>query len=124
MSLSDGDHDNDQSDESPLPSDSASWDDLDSNENGYFGELDEESVIFPQIVLVATHAENFFIANELEDGGQPSVNPSLSVCDKLASKRPNLLMFKNLTKFTIEYFEDLCLDVCPTIDCPTCQNYW
>lgn len=59
--------------------DSATWDDSDSNENGYFGELDEESVIFLQVFLAATHSENFFNAKELEDGGQPSVNPSLSV---------------------------------------------
>lgn len=40
------------------------------------------------------------------------MNPNVRVCDRLASMCATPLKFKNLTNFTIDGFDDLCIDVC------------
>ena len=43
------------------------------------------------------------------------MNPAEGVRDQLSQARATPAQFKSLTNFTLDDFEDLCLDVCPTI---------
>ena len=105
------------SDESSLPESStqSSSSSSSSGEDMIHG-WDQETLMFLQLALAATcNSSEFFNANENEDGGQPFVNPAEGVRDQLSSARATPAQFKNLTNFTLDEFEDLCLDVCPTI---------
>lgn len=72
--------------------------------------------IFLQLTFATTcNSSKFFNANELKVCGHPFVNHIEDVRDQLASVRTTQIQFKNLTNFTLDDFEDLCLDVCPMI---------
>jgi len=72
--------------------------------------------MFLQFAFATTcNTFEFFNTNELEAGGQPAMNPAEGVFNKLGSAKEIPAKFKNPTNFTLDEFEDLCLDVCPTI---------
>ena len=58
----------------------------------------------------------FFHTNVWKDGGQDSINPHKVICDVLGSMRSTPRLFKVLTNFSIQEFDELCLMVCPTIN--------
>ena len=57
-----------------------------------------------------------FHTNEWEHGGQDLVNPHEGGRDVLGSMRSTPGLFKVLTNFSVEEFDDLCRIVCPTIN--------
>ena len=75
---------------------------------------DEEAALLA-IHLATQNTLDFFHTNEWEHGGQDSVNPHEGVRDILGSMRSTLGLFKVLTNFSIEEFDELCIIVCPTI---------
>ena len=67
------------------------------------------------IHLVTQNTLDFFRTNEWDHGGQDLVNPHEGVHDILGSMRSTPGLFKVLTNFSIEEFDELCTIVCPTI---------
>ena len=90
------------------------------------GEWDQDTIIFLSLALGSSNSSNFSNSNELEPDGQPSINHAKGVYDQLVSVRAIPTQFKPLTKVTLNEFEDLCLDVCPTIasHVPTMGELW
>ena len=77
-------------------------------------ESDEEQTLLAiQIAIQSTF--KFFHTNEWKDGRQDSVNPREGVRDVLRSMRSTLGLFKVLTNFSIQEFNELYQMVCPTI---------
>ena len=56
-----------------------------------------------------------FHTNEWEHGRHDFVNPYEGVRDVLGSMRSTPDLFKVLTNFSVEEFDDLCRILCPTI---------
>ena len=57
----------------------------------------------------------FFHTNEWKHGRHDLVNPHEGVRDVLGSMKSTLGLFKVLTNFSIQEFDELCQIVCPTI---------
>ena len=75
---------------------------------------DEEHALLA--IQVATQSTlELFHTNEWEHGGQDFVNPHEGVRDVLGSMRSTPNLFKVLTNFSIEEFDELCHIVCLTI---------
>ena len=75
---------------------------------------DEENALLA--IQIATQTTlDLFHTNEWEHGGQHSMNPHEGVCDVLGSMRSILGLFKVLTNFSQEEFDELCIILCPTI---------
>ena len=62
---------------------------------------------------------DLFHTNKWEHGGQDSVNPHEGVRVVLGSRRSAPGLFKVLTSFSIEEFDEICHIVCPTISAHT-----
>ena len=76
----------------------------------------QEMFIFLQLTFATTcNSSKFFNANNLKACGHLFVNHVEVVRNQLASVRTTQIQFKNLTNFTLDDFEDLCLDVCSMI---------
>lgn len=86
-----------------------------SSDEKMLGEWDQHIIIFLSLALGSSNSSNFSNSNELEPNGQPSINHAKGVHDQLVSVRVIPTQFKHLTKVTLNEFEDLCLDLCPTI---------
>ena len=65
--------------------------------------------------MAAQTTLELFHTNEWEHGGQDSVNPQEGVRDVLGSMSSTPGLFKTLTNFSTEEFDNLCQIVCPTI---------
>ena len=75
---------------------------------------DEEAALLA-IHLVTQNTFDFFHTNQWDHSGQDLVNPHEDVRDILGSMRSTPGLFKVLTNFFIEEFDELCTIVCPTI---------
>ena len=75
---------------------------------------DEEAALLA-IHLATQNTFDLFHTNEWDHDGQDLVNPHEGVCNILGSMRSTLGLFKVLTNFSIEEFDELCTIVCPTI---------
>ena len=75
---------------------------------------DEEAALLA-IHLAMQNTYDLFHTNEWNHGGQDSVNPQEDVRDVLGSMRSTPGLFKVLTNFSIEEFDELCSILCPTI---------
>jgi hypothetical protein len=83
--------------------------------DGDLREMDEEVRMIFQCVVAATNSYHLFNANEWLDGGAQSVNPNRGVRDLLGWLRETPSMFKTITNFTLQEFDELCRLVCPVI---------
>lgn len=63
---------------------------------------------------------DFFDAYKLEEGGQPYVNTTKGVQERLASMWASPLMLKSLANFAIDKWP---MSRCMPNDCPTCPYY-
>lgn len=90
--------------------------DGDDSDDELLAELDFEAQIVFMMMNVCINSWEFFNPNELEDGGQVGVNPDIGIRDLLASMRATgNALFKNMTNFSLEEFDKLCVLVCPLI---------
>ena len=86
----------------------------DSSSSSSSSNSNEEHALFAIQMATQTTLE-LFRTNEWEHGGQDSVNPHEGVCDVLGSMRSTPGLFKTLTNFSTEEFDNLYQIVCPTI---------
>ena len=87
---------------------------LDLTSSSSSSDSDEEQALLA--IQIATQTTmDLFHTNEWEHSGQDSVNPHEGVRDVLGTMRSTLDLFKVLTNFSVEEFDDLCRIMCPTI---------
>ena len=75
----------------------------------------DEKAALLAIHLAMQNTYDLFHTNEWGHGGQDSVNPQEDVRDVLGSMRSIPGLFKILTNFSIEEFDELCTILCLTI---------
>ena len=79
--------------------------------------------IFWYVILATTcNLSEFSNINKLKVGNHHYINFEECLHDQLASTRPIPAQSKNLTKFTLDKFKDLYLDVYSTIVTHTCTT--
>ena len=88
--------------------------DSSTSDSSSSSESDEEQAMFV-VQLAMQSTMELLHTNELEEGGQESVNPNEGVRDVLASMMSTPALFKVLTNFSISEFAEFCQLVCPTI---------
>ena len=77
-----------------------------------FDSDEEQALLAIQIATQSTF--DLFHTNEWDHGNQDSVNPHEGMCDVLGSMKSTPGLFKTLTNFSVQEFDELCHIVCPT----------
>jgi hypothetical protein len=70
--------------------------------------MDENNfIIFQMITIVASNSKYSFISLEMEEGVNQSMNPIVGVHDVFGTMQITLALFKTLTNFTLENFDEI-----------------
>jgi hypothetical protein len=84
-----------------------------SSDQEMFQEMEEEILLITQLAAILEATSTLFNTNEMQD--QSTVNHDEPVRDVLATMRSTPSLFKSLTNFSIEEFDELAALVCPTL---------
>ena len=87
--------------------------------NDFLDLSEEELAVIGGIAAAASNIWYLFDPDELNDKYQSFVNKLMEVRDQLTTILQTLFLFKVLTNFSAEEFEELCGLVCPMISSHT-----